>query len=539
MPEQLARLVSYSTGGLYHLERGRARTMPLGRRIALSDVRIVPDPVRLRQLALHDSLPDRLFFIQIKRLLFTGVRWEDLWRNKRFWCTEMALEGLTVRVETGLGKMPFQLQKPPGNFKLAGAVVENVEAAQINFSLLHHNGPDHISASSQDGLLRGTALHWQSGKPVSFNALTLTLGATTLKLPHTRNEYSATGWQLDLVEKVFRMSGFRYRQKLPDNVRSARYQLDISLLEARGLHRIADTTTGFFALQNLRLFEPRVTASTTRKAGEVSAISPKDFPQKLLQKAGLPLLLEQVDLYRGAVVYEETRMPTNRTGVVNFSELTGRIQPLWLSPLPSGIPSGPVLVAINGHFQNRSLISLTASLSPDSQQSFTLQGKISRMGAEQIQEVAVSLGHMRIQKLHLDSAVFRFSGNAFSMHNTLLLAYRDLSVQLLRYDSVQKRLRQQPVLSLLANQLILHPSNPLPGQSFRRVETDYLRPETQPFFAALWKSLFNSITEAVIADPAFLTYVRQKAATRTERKEERLRRKEARRKRREERLGGL
>lgn len=538
MPEQLARLISYTTDGLYHLERGRARTLPLGRRIEISDVRIVPDSARLKQLIARDSLPDRLFFIQMKKLHFTGVRWEDLWTRKAFSAKEMILEGLTVRMETGLGKLPFRMRMPRNNFRLSGATVENVTADKMNFSLVHHNGPDSISAFSRDGILRGTDLRWQAGKSVSFETLNLTLGATALKLPHTRNEYSAAGWQLDLVAKVFRMSGFRFRQRLPDSVAGARYRLDVSLIEARGLHPIADTSAGFFALQNLRLFEPRVTTSITREMGEATSAKQKDFPQKLLQKVRLPLLLQQVDVFRGMVNYEETRRLTGRTGVVRFNDLTGRIQPIWLSPVPVGEKPSAMQVALSGHFQNQSLISVRASLSPDSLQSFTLRGKILRLNGDQIRELATNLGHLRIQKLLLDSAVFQFSGNAVSIHNTLLLAYHDLSVQLLRYDTVQKRLRRQPVLSLLANELILHPANPLPGRSLRRVETDYARPETQPFFAALWKSLFGSITEAVIADPEFLQYVRQKAATKMERKQARIRRREDRKKRREERRGG-
>lgn len=535
MPEQLARLISYATGGLYRLERGRARTLPLGRRVEISDVRIVPDSVRLQELIAHDSLPDRLFSIQMKKLHFTGIRWEDLWSRKVFSCKGMALEGLTVRMETGLGKRPFQLRKPPGNFRLAGAEVEDITAEKMNFSLLHHNGPDRIFAFSNDGLLRGTALQWVSGKPMTFEVLTLTLGKTSLQLPHTQNEYSAAGWQLDLSKKVFRMSGFRFRQRLPDSVRGARYQLDVSLIEAHGLRKMNSTSAGFFALQNLKLFEPRVTTSVTREMGEVLSGSRKDFPEKLLQKVGLPLQLQQVDVIRGAVTYEETRRMTGRTGIVSFSDLSGRIQPIWLAPPPAGEKPRPILAALSGHFQNQSLISITASLSPDSLQSFVLRGKIARLNGDQIQQLATNLGHLRIQKLLLDSAVFAFSGNAVSIHNNLILAYRDLSVQLLRYDTTQKRLRQQPVLSLLANQLILHPANPLPGQSLRRVATNYIRPEAQPFFAALWRSFFTSITEAVIADPAFLAYVRQKAATRLERQQERLRRREDRKRRREER----
>lgn len=539
MPQHLARVIDYTTDGLYHLERGRIRTLPLGRRVEVSDVRIVLDSARFRQLARRDSVPDRLFAIQMKKLVVTGIRWEDLFFRKALFCKEINLEGLTVQVETGLGKTPFRLRKPQNRFHLTGAEVENLQATSMDFSLLHHNGADTIRAFSRNGLLRGLVLRWAPDARPSFEQLTLSLGATAVQLPHTRNQYSAAGWQLDFKEPVFRMTGFRFRQWLPDTVMATRHQLAIAGIEARGFRKMALAEGDFFALRSLRLFEPRVVATITREPAGHFPQTPKDFPQKLLQKAGLPLLLEDVRIFHGAVTYEETRVATGRTGAVLFDNLSGNIAPVWLSPPPAGVFPGPMRVRLGGQFQNRSLIALEGEFNQqDSGQSFRLRGKVSRLSAEQIRDVAAHLGHLRIRKLQLDSLLFRCGGNRRELRATLQLAYRDLSVQLLRYDSVQKRLRPQPVLSLLANELVLYPDNPMPGSPLRVVETTYARPETQPFFSALWRTLFAGIRQTVIADPTLLNFMQQKAATKQERTEKRLRRQEDRRLRREERRAG-
>ncbi len=539
MPEHLARVIDYTTDGLYHLERGRIRTFPLGRRVEISDVRIVLDSVRFRQLVACDSVPDRLFSIQMKKLVVTGIRWEDLFLRKMLFCKETELEGLTVRVETGLGKTPFRLRKPQNKFHLSGATVENLQAAKMDFSLLHHNGPDIIRASSRNGLLQGTALRWSPDAPPAFATLNLTLGETALQLPHTRNQYSAAGWQYDFEEKVFRMMGFRFRQWLPDSVMATHHNLDIGLIEAHGFRKMASPNGDFFALQSLRLFEPRVVAAITRRPNGVFPQTRKDFPQKLLQKAGLPLLLEDVQIVRGAVTYEETREATGRTGAVLFDNLSGNMAPVCLAPLPAGIHPKPMRIALSGQFQNRSLIAVSGQFDlQDSAQNFRLSGKISRLSGEQISDLAANLGHLRIQRLDMDSLLFGCVGNARVFQSTLQLAYHNLAVQLMRYDTTQKRLRRQPVLSLLANELLLHPDNPLPGGPMRIVRTSYLRPETQPFFSALWRALFAGIKETAIADPALLRYLQEKAATRQERIEKRLRRQEDRRRRREERRAG-
>lgn len=539
MPEHLARVIDYVSNGLYHLERGRIRTLPMGRRVEISDVRIVLDSARFRQLVARDSVPDRLFSIQMKKLAVTGIRWEDLWLRNRLYCKEIDLEGLTVQVETGLGKTPFRLRKPQNKFHLSGAAVENIQAAKMDFSLLHHNGTDVIRASSHNGLLQGTALRWSPNAPPAFATLNLTLGETALQLPHTRNQYAAAGWQYDFGEKVFRMKGFRFRQWLPDTAMATHHNLDIGLIEARGFRKMDPPNGSFFALQSLRLLEPRVVAAITRRPNGVFPQTKKDFPQKLLQKTGLPLLLEQVQVFRGAVTYEETREATGRTGVVLFDNLSGNMTPVWLSPLPADIHPEPMRITLSGQFQNRSLIAVTGQFDlQDSAQRFQIWGKISRLSGDQISELAANLGHLRIQRLDMDSMRFGYRGDIHAIQSTLQLAYHDLAVQLMRYDTTQKRLRRQPVLSLLANELLLHPENPLPGGPMRLAKNTYLRPETQPFFSALWRALFDNIKETAIADPTLLRYLQEKAATRQERLEKRLRRQQDRKRRREERRRG-
>jgi hypothetical protein len=336
------------------------------------------------------------------------------------------------------------------------------------------------------------------------------------------------------------MNGFRFRQRPSDSLVTTRHQLDITLLEAQGLRKLIDTTTGFFTLQRLKLYAPHVTAFVNRRRGVVPAVTSKTFPQRLLQQAGLPLWIEQTEIAQGAVTYEETEPLTGRTGVLAFTELSGTIRSLWLAPPPPDILPEPISVMLNGHLQNRSLIALRARLDmQDSLQRFVLSGTVSRMQGTQISELAASLGRLRILRLQLDSMQFQYRGNTQVIYNTLQLAYHDLAVQLLRYDTVQKSVRQQPMLSMLANQLLLHPANPLSGHALRRAQTEYLRPPEQPFFGALWRSLFESIKETVIADPALLNYVRQKAASRQQRKDDRLRRREERKQRRQDRNDGI
>ncbi|RYD52881.1 MAG: hypothetical protein EOP52_01665 [Sphingobacteriales bacterium] len=540
MPAHLAQSIRHMTGGLYRLESGRVRSMPLGRQIEFSDVRIVLDTARFRELQAVDSIPDRLFAIRMKTLRLTGIRWEDWWLDQAFYCKEVILGGLTVTVESGLGKTPFQLRTPQNKLQLAGITLENLRAENMDFFFLHHVGRVLICASSRDGLLQGNHIRWALRGFPAYEDLTLTLGATDLQLPDSRNEYAAAGWQIDFREQVFRMNGFRFRERPSDSLATTRHQLDIALLEARGLRKLTDTPGDFFALQHLKLYAPYVTAFVNRQRGVPMSTTPKDFPQRLLQKAGLPLWIEQTSITQGAVTYEETEPVTGRTGVVTFTELSGKIQSLWLAMPPPGHRPDPITVALNGHLQNRSLITVRAKLDMrDSLQRFVLSGKISRMQGTQISELAASLGKLRILRLQLDSMQFQYRGNTQVIRNTLRLAYHDLSVQLLRYDTVQKSMRQQPMLSMLANQLLLHPANPLAGQALRVAQTEYIRPQTQPFFGTLWRSLFENIKETVIADPVLLEYVRQKAATRQQRKDDRLRRREERKQRRQGRNDGL
>ena len=532
----LEKAVQNLTGGLYHAQIGSVSVYPLGRRAVLEDLVLLPDSQKLQALRRQDSLPDKLFRIRIPKLEVDGILWEHLLQDKNLVCGSVVLTNPQVQLQLGAGIKPFELHLPEER-QLNSLLIKRLSAAGMKAQVYEQETQRaFLQIQSAGGKLEIGNLKTQKGAPLRFERLQLSFRETAVHLPFIPHRLSAAGWQFNGKTLAFYLEGFRFVQRPTAAGERTLHEVYIPGLRVQGFRTLKDSTKPLYEIARVSLLEPQLKARLTRRATDKFDSSERYFPQLLLQRAGLPLRIKLVTMQGGLVEFTQTHPRTGLEGLLSFEDLQGVFGPLLLQPPHESALRDPLLLNLKGRFQHRSGISIQGRLSNrNSQQAFELWGRMQRLEVGEIRQAARNLGMIELTGGIIDSLNFHVRGNTAGLQTQLVLAYKDLKLTPLRWDSVQKTLRKQRFLSLLANELLLYDANPEKGKALRRITVQTDRQPFQSFFNAIWKSLYDGILQTVVSDPELLQYARNKSATRLQRKEDRLQRKENRQERRQDR----
>ena len=96
---------------------------------------------------------------------------------------------------------------------------------------------------------------------------------------------------------------------------------------------------------------------------------------------------------------------------------------------------------------------------------------------------------------------FNISANRSSSHGKVTLLYNDLTVSLLKSDTVLNNLHSRPIESLYANVFIIKHNNPnVAGGTPRSFYITINRESEAPFFKFAWQTLLSGIKPAIGLD---------------------------------------
>ncbi len=532
----LEKAVQNLTGGLYHARLGEVSVYPLGRRVVLENLVLIPDSQKLQVLRRQDSLPDKLLRIRIPRLEASGILWEHLLQHKELVCGSIQLTNPQIALQLGAGTKPFELHLPKAR-QLNSLHIKRLSAAGMKAQVYEQETPSaFLQIQSAGGTLEIANLQTQKNAPLRFENLLLAFRNTGVHLPFIAHRISAAGWQFNGKTGAFYLQGFRFVQQPTAAGERTLHDVYIPGLRIQGFRTLKNGTKPLYEIARVSLLDPQLKARLARRATDKIDSSEHYFPQLLLQRAGVPLRIKLVTMQGGLVEFTQTHPRTGLEGMLSFEDLRGVFGPLLLQPPQEPALRDPLLLNLQGRFQHRSGISVQGRLSNRNlQQGFELWGNLQPLEVGEIRQAARNLGMIELSSGIIDSLNFHVRGNTAGMQTQLVLAYKNLKLTPLRWDSAQNTLRKQRFLSLLANELLLHEANPENGKALRRITLQTERQPFQSFFNAIWRSLFDGILQTVVADPELLQYARNKSTTRLQRKEDRLRRKEERQERRQDR----
>lgn len=291
------------------------------------------------------------------------------------------------------------------------------------------------------------------------------------------------------------------------------YDLSFPTLELTKIDWKQLTTEGSLIASTLYLNNFNIGVRFNRTAPENPISKLGKYPNQLLQKLTLPVYIKEVKMNNGGVSYTEVSDKTKKEATITAEALNGNI---------SNITNIPVKVEAN----NISKCLLTAKLNKYSdvqaklnfvldnkKGAFTLDLNIDGLQSRQISEQTKALSMIAIKSFNMKNLNMKLDGDERSASGLFIMQYSNLAIKIIKTeDDLKKTKRKKGLMTFITNNLILYSSNPMPGESIRKVHTNVKRDETKSFFNLIWKNIHAGVQETTIRDRDIIDWIRREQA---------------------------
>ena len=269
----------------------------------------------------------------------------------------------------------------------------------------------------------------------------------------------------------------------------------------------------------------------------------KTFPNAALKSLDFDLKIDTFLVSKFNVLYNEYNQKSDKTGSIIFNDCTAIVSNITTNK--AALQKNNICdVSVSSYFMNRAKLSLAMDFNlSDEKNSFSYKGQLGPMDLKYVNPAAMPLGMVKITNGTLKQFIFNIKANEAGDQGRVGLLYNNLTISVLKPDSVFDNLRRKPIATLFANIFIVKHNNPdIAGGMPRSVYVNYTRLPETPFFGSLWQTLFNGIKPCVgltaEKQQAVIAMTRQQIINKENRKvkkEERKKRRALRREKREER----
>jgi hypothetical protein len=258
------------------------------------------------------------------------------------------------------------------------------------------------------------------------------------------------------------------------------------------------------------------------------------FPNAALKKLDLDLKIDTLSVNNFNVLYNEYNEKSDKTGSVIFNNANALA--LNITTNKAALQKNNVCsISIGSYFMNRARLTLAMDFNlTDEKNSFSYKGQLGPMDLKYVNPAAMPLGMVKITKGTLKQFIFNIKANRSGDEGRVGLLYNNLTVSVLKPDTIFDNLRRKPIATLFVNLFIVKHNNPDVTDGVpRSVYVKYTRTPATPFFKSVWQTLFNGIKPCVgltaEVQQAVIAMTKQQIIN----KENRKIKKEARKKRRE------
>ena len=224
------------------------------------------------------------------------------------------------------------------------------------------------------------------------------------------------------------------------------------------------------------------------------------YPHQLLQKLKLKTDIQCIKINNGKVAYEEVNDRTHREGNVKFETVNGNVYNV--TNIDSLVAKNKICtIALHGKLYGKSDITATFKLLlPDTNGHFSMDGNLKNLNAEQITNTTKALALAEISSFHVNKIDMHVEGNQYEGSGHFTILYNNLKIVLQKVDSSgeKRELNDKPLVSFLANNLVIYSDNPMQGDSVRSVNTYLKRDPQKSFFSLIWKNIYQGLEKTVV-----------------------------------------
>jgi hypothetical protein len=527
MASKMPGWVLVATDSLYHVYFDDLRINLINQHVTITGVTLWPDEDRLAVLRSQGRAPDELYRFHIPRLQLRGISWGKLRRDSSISLRRLLVWQPVVHIIADAQPSDIlpEIASKPALKRISAARIEILDPELL---YEHRSGARPFSCFLKNGSIKLD--HWElrpGHKDTSgfFYARGGSLQLDTISYTVTGSLYRGSAAGLHFATNTRKLTFENLRitptMSIDSFYRKVGHQQDIYTFSVAEL--------GVYRLNWQQLLAGRMLAADSismDKAGfEVyfSRMPPVNtesrlgnFPNQMLQRAGLPINIGRLRLSNGQLRYTELSQQTQRTASLSFSQLNGTVEHISnmpeLTKEPYAIALASARLEHQTEVQARFVFSLTDTLG-----GFRLTARMRNLHADQISDQAKALALAEIRSLHVTELGFDIKGNERMARGRYDMRYEDLRLNLQKLDTNTLRMNDRLLLSFIANQLVIYPQNPMPGQPPRIVSNTIIRNPSRSFFSLIWQGLYEGVGKIAVRDPEMIELIKRSK----ERKEQR------------------
>lgn len=508
-----------ATDSLYHVTFDKLFVNIFTQEVSVTNVRIIAD-----QKKVVEQSKKRLFNIlegDIQEISVAGVDWDNLKNTKDLTCSRFLMSCPHLTITSIINSKDSSKQSPEKINRYSTSVnIERLIAGQIriiNPSVYyrHISGVDTFSLHFLMGDIQLNdweyKTHGLNAPNCFFHARKAIISVDSFEYLQPKSKYklNAGSFLFSSFDSTIALNNFNVSPNamfIPSKTQSEVYSISFPALNVSGFDWVKYFNQKTIAARRIDMGNPTLNVYLDRwkPADTLSRLG--KYPQQILMKQAVPVDLREVYMKNANVYYTEKSVLSNKESTISFENIDGKITNI--SNLPENSKS--VCVGIfSGQFMHLSNISTTFTWwLNDTIGTFRINGHLLNVDASQINQQAKSLALADFSSLTLDSAGYDIYGDQYETHGTFSILYHNLKVRLKKVDTTTHRIKGRPFLSFLANNILLYPSNPMPGESVRTVTTHTPRDIERSFFNQVWKALFYATGKTAVRDGSLSNFLK-------------------------------
>ncbi|MBS1688097.1 MAG: hypothetical protein JSS96_05195 [Bacteroidetes bacterium] len=521
--DNLPNWVANATDDVYHVSLKDISINIITRRVTISGIRLWPDTVRVNELKESGKKTSiTTLELEIPKVEINGIKWANIIANNEVGCGQVVLwnaEGVITQIPVLLDSA----QK-----KVADSLKQRKKKAGVikQFSV------DEIRLVQSDIKFKSRT---KDNDSFSFDMqrCNITLNDWLLKAGQ-KNDTSrflfAKKGHVELDSFVYKKEGLLYNistSKIdfetdknslvlndlrigPAVTKEAFYKAIGHQKEIYHLHfpSVAFVNMNWKKMINnnqlmadsVLLKDPNINVYLSRLLPPNKESKLGKYPHQLLHKLKLKTDIQCIKINNGKVAYEEVNDRTHREGDVKFEAVNGMVHNV--TNIDSLVARNKICtIALHGKLYGKSDITATFKLLlPDTNGHFTMDGTLKNLDAEQITNTTKALALAEISSFHVSKMDMHVEGNQYEGSGNFTILYNDLKIILQKVDSSgeKRKLNDKPLISFLANNIVIYSDNPMKGDSVRSVSTYLKRDPQKSFFSLIWKNIFQGLEKTVV-----------------------------------------
>lgn len=527
--DKLPGWVSKSTNGLYYISFEDVGINILTRRITVNNIKIWHDTARMRELSVQGKAPQYYFDMNLPKVQVSGIVWEELIGDKELGCAKIYFSRPKVIVTqvTGLqDSLKDTTKKEP---KIQRVFADELEVKNGIFvyrkedsgsqALLYLNGSNIMLKDCE----------YIPGEPQDTTKFLFAKSAT---LSFRQLVHKKTGWLYALRTKRI------YFESLKDSAALSGVSIN-AIVNKREFYRRTGKQIDKF---DVKLPEVKLSRLNWRKllyGGELNAeeitiknavfsdyfsrLAPPNmeskygkYPSQLLQKIKFPINIRHITLTNATGSYTEVSNVTKKPGTLLFTHTNGDITNITNMEDAIKVDKNCV-VKLRGKFMHRSDIAATFNFLLTSKNgAFSVSSYLKDVNAEQINKTAQALALAEIKSLHISRMDVSITGNERYAKAHLKLLYEDMKIKLQKMNKDSTESKRMGFLSFLANNILLYPANPMPGNDVRIANTYIARDKYKSFFNLIWKNIFEGTIKTAARNDDIIELLQKKDTAKQE-----------------------